>query len=128
MVAGTFRQRDSDLDGLGDACDPVGTWDDDNNGIPDDILTYNLAISCRALPLARLVVAGGAERMDERGNVHDLIVGQRELRHAAIETTVPHDRRDQLAAMIEKEEGIAPCEGETNQRPSWLASRSNARA
>src|SRR5439155_19641954 len=56
VVAGTFRQRDSDLDGLGDACDPVGTWDDDNNGIPDDILTYNLAISCRALPLARLVV------------------------------------------------------------------------
>ncbi|HXH27422.1 MAG TPA: S8 family serine peptidase, partial [Candidatus Polarisedimenticolia bacterium] len=56
IIAGTDRQLDTDRDGRGDACDPVGSWDDDNNGIPDDILSFNVALSCRVLPLARLVI------------------------------------------------------------------------
>ncbi|HKB07369.1 MAG TPA: thrombospondin type 3 repeat-containing protein [Candidatus Polarisedimenticolia bacterium] len=58
VLPGTNRQRDSDSDGLGDECDPVGSWDDDNSGRPDDILSYNLNVACRAVPLARLVVKG----------------------------------------------------------------------
>ncbi|MFQ5877348.1 MAG: thrombospondin type 3 repeat-containing protein [Acidobacteriota bacterium] len=56
VLAGTTRQRDSDLDALGDECDPVGSWDDDNSGVPDDIASFTLAASCRVLPLGRLVV------------------------------------------------------------------------
>jgi hypothetical protein len=56
IILNTERQRDTDEDGLGDECDPDGTWDDDNNGVPDDMASYGLVISCRALPLARLVV------------------------------------------------------------------------
>ena len=56
VLVGTNRQRDTDSDGLGDECDPVGSWDDDNNGVPDDLLSYNMAIECRTLPLAKLVV------------------------------------------------------------------------
>ncbi len=58
VLAGTNHQKDSDSDGLGDECDPVGSWDDDNSGVPDDILSYNLAVACRALPLAKLIVKG----------------------------------------------------------------------
>lgn len=55
-VPGSIIQPDADLDGLGDACDPTGTLDDDRNGIPDDLASYNLVIACRSLPLARMVV------------------------------------------------------------------------
>jgi hypothetical protein len=58
IIAGTNRQLDSDRDGLGDACDPVGSWDDDNTGVPDDIASYTLTVACKALPLARLVIKG----------------------------------------------------------------------
>ncbi len=56
VVVGTTHQADSDSDGLGDACDPPQTVDDDNNGIPDDAITFNVALSCRRLPLATIVV------------------------------------------------------------------------
>jgi hypothetical protein len=56
ILSGTNRQRDTDLDGLGDACDPVGSWDDDNSGVPDDIASFDMVVSCRVLPLARLAV------------------------------------------------------------------------
>ncbi len=56
IIAGTNRQRDTDRDGLGDECDPTGSWDDDNSGVPDDIVSYTMAVSCRVLPLARLIV------------------------------------------------------------------------
>ncbi len=56
VLQGTNRQADTDSDGLGDACDPVGSWDDDNNGVPDDILSYNLTVACRTLPLAKLII------------------------------------------------------------------------
>jgi hypothetical protein len=56
ILEGTNRQADKDLDGLGDECDPEGTWDDENDGVPDDIASFTIAASCRVLPLARLVI------------------------------------------------------------------------
>src|SRR5580765_3543576 len=47
---------------------------------------------------AGFVVAGGAEGVDEGGDVGNLVVGQRELRHAG--TAGAHHRRDQLAMLI----------------------------
>src|SRR3954471_9468133 len=44
------------------------------------------------------VVAGGAEGVDERGDVRDLLVGEREFRHPR--TSAADDRRDQLAVLI----------------------------
>ncbi|MGH9749293.1 MAG: thrombospondin type 3 repeat-containing protein, partial [Candidatus Polarisedimenticolia bacterium] len=55
-IAGTDRQVDTDRDGLGEPCDPIGSWDDDNSGVPDDIVSYGMAVACRVLPLARIVV------------------------------------------------------------------------
>ena len=56
IIDGTDRQLDTDRDGLGDACDPVGSWDDDNTGVPDDVVSYGVGVACKVLPLARLVV------------------------------------------------------------------------
>jgi subtilase family protein/thrombospondin type 3 repeat protein len=56
IIIGTLRQRDSDRDGLGDACDPLNSLDDAQDGLPDDVVTFNGAITCRALPLAKLTV------------------------------------------------------------------------
>jgi hypothetical protein len=56
VVAGTFRQADRDRDGIGDACDPTGSLDDDFNGVPDDIVTFTGSNNCRTLPLANLTV------------------------------------------------------------------------
>ena len=56
ILAGGIVQPDSDSDGLGDACDPPQTFDDDNNGIPDDAITFNTIIACKKLPLASLTV------------------------------------------------------------------------
>jgi hypothetical protein len=55
-LPGAVLQPDSDSDGRGDACDPSQTVDDDNNGIPDDAVTFNTVLACRKLPLAELVV------------------------------------------------------------------------
>src|SRR5262249_58522290 len=49
---------------------------------------------------ARLVVSGGAEGVDERGEVGHLIVGEWKLRHAAIDASVANNRRDELAVLI----------------------------
>ena len=56
IVANTLRQRDNDRDGLGDACDPSGTFDDAGDGIPDDVVNFAGVISCRTQPLANLTV------------------------------------------------------------------------
>jgi len=56
IIPGTKRQLDTDRDGLGDACDPSGSFDDDNNGIPDDIAVFSGTISCKNLPVAKLAL------------------------------------------------------------------------
>ena len=57
IIPGTKRQLDSDRDGLGDACDPSGTFDDNNDGVPDDIPFFAGTINCKALPLAKFIVS-----------------------------------------------------------------------
>ena len=42
-------QSDSDGDGLGDVCDP-DSHDDDNDGIPDDLILRSLTASCTVSP------------------------------------------------------------------------------
>jgi len=56
IIPNTTHQADADQDGLGDQCDPAGTLDDDRDGVPDDLARYNVAVACRALPLARVIV------------------------------------------------------------------------
>jgi hypothetical protein len=51
IVAGG-PQRDRDRDGLGDACDPSGSFDDAGDGLPDDVVAFNGNIVCRTQPLA----------------------------------------------------------------------------
>ncbi|HYV20824.1 MAG TPA: thrombospondin type 3 repeat-containing protein [Verrucomicrobiae bacterium] len=55
-IPGAVVQADADSDGRGDVCDPPQTVDDDNNGIPDDAVTFNTTMACRKLPLASIVV------------------------------------------------------------------------
>ncbi|HUD72212.1 MAG TPA: thrombospondin type 3 repeat-containing protein, partial [Dongiaceae bacterium] len=69
IVAGTNRQRDNDRDGLGDACDPTGTFDDAGDGIPDDVVNFQGSVSCRNLPLANLTILS-ADYVDLDGD-HD---------------------------------------------------------
>ncbi|MBI1951026.1 MAG: thrombospondin type 3 repeat-containing protein, partial [Acidobacteria bacterium] len=60
IIPNTTRQRDTDRDGLGDACDPAGSSDDDFNGVPDDLVTFQGSIACRVLPLANYAVLGSS--------------------------------------------------------------------
>jgi hypothetical protein len=54
IAAGGAAQRDTDRDGLGDACDPAPAFDDGQDGIPDDVAAFHGAIACNTQPLARL--------------------------------------------------------------------------
>ncbi len=56
IIPGTNRQADVDNDGVGDACDSVFMVDGDNNGIPDDILSFGLAVNCGKLPLPAITL------------------------------------------------------------------------
>jgi hypothetical protein len=54
-IPGT-AQPDSDRDGLGDACDSDLMTDGDNNGIPDDAISFGLLVQCSNLTLPNIVV------------------------------------------------------------------------
>jgi hypothetical protein len=56
IIAGTTRQADADNDGLGDVCDSAFMVDGDNNGIPDDVVSFGVLVNCTRLPLPNLVV------------------------------------------------------------------------
>jgi len=56
IIPGTKRQADSDNDGIGNVCDPTGTYDDALDGLPDDVLAFNGNILCRTQPLAAFAV------------------------------------------------------------------------
>jgi subtilase family protein/thrombospondin type 3 repeat protein len=64
IIPGTTRQADTDNDGVGDACDSAFMVDGDNNGIPDDAVSFGLVVNCGNLPLPNLVI--------EVVTVHDL--------------------------------------------------------
>jgi hypothetical protein len=53
---GAARQQDSDNDGVGDACDDVLMVDGDNNGIPDDAVSFGILVNCGRVPLPIIVV------------------------------------------------------------------------
>ncbi|HEV8703287.1 MAG TPA: thrombospondin type 3 repeat-containing protein [Candidatus Polarisedimenticolia bacterium] len=64
IIPGSTHQLDTDQDGRGDVCDPPQTVDDDNNGIPDDAITFNSTMSCKKLLLPQILILGKT--------VHDL--------------------------------------------------------
>src|SRR5262249_16498481 len=68
-IPGTLHHKDSDQDGRGDVCDPPETLDDDNDGIPDDAISFNTTVACKKMPLPQLVVLAGAPH-DTNGD-HD---------------------------------------------------------
>jgi hypothetical protein len=78
IIANTSRQRDNDRDGLGDACDPSGTFDDEGDGIPDDVVNFQGTIACRTQPLANFTVLS-ANYLDINGD-HDDSAGHRQAR------------------------------------------------
>ena len=70
IIPGTKRQADSDNDGIGDICDPAGTFDDALDGLPDDVLAFNGNIVCRTQPLASFAILS-ANYQDLDGD-HDI--------------------------------------------------------
>ncbi len=56
LPPGSKRQLDTDNDGLGDACDPAGSQDDDLDGVPDDLVSFSGVIACRSTPLASFTI------------------------------------------------------------------------
>jgi hypothetical protein len=119
IISGTDRQRDSDRDGIGDACDPAGTFDDAQDGLPDDVVTFNGNIVCRTQPLAQLAVLA-AEYQDFDGD-HDAFpdTGEsgrvrltlRNLGVAMTDATVVLTSSDSDVACITKPSLLVPADG-----------------
>jgi hypothetical protein len=52
-------QIDDNLNGLGNACDPAGSFDENADGLPDDVANgpfFALAVTCKNIPLANIVL------------------------------------------------------------------------
>src|SRR6185503_18607779 len=63
-------QRDRDRDGLGDACDPAGAFDDAGDGVPDDLVTFQGTLACKRLPRVNLALVEPPTHLDIDGD-HD---------------------------------------------------------
>jgi hypothetical protein len=58
-------QADGDFNGVGDVCDPVGHFDANRDGIPDDVANgpfFAMATTCGAVPLADVAVLAAQVR------------------------------------------------------------------
>jgi len=52
-------QADDNFNGIGNECDPAGNYDENRDGIPDDVANgpfFALAATCKNVPLANLIV------------------------------------------------------------------------
>jgi hypothetical protein len=52
-------QTDDNFNGLGNACDPAGSYDENADGLPDDVASgpfFALAVTCKNIPLANIVL------------------------------------------------------------------------
>ncbi|HKQ97282.1 MAG TPA: thrombospondin type 3 repeat-containing protein, partial [Candidatus Polarisedimenticolia bacterium] len=59
-IPGSLHQADRNHDGRGDACDPAGAFDDDADGVPDDLVTFNGTLRCMLQPMANLTILDAA--------------------------------------------------------------------
>ncbi|HEU4402165.1 MAG TPA: thrombospondin type 3 repeat-containing protein, partial [Candidatus Polarisedimenticolia bacterium] len=62
IIPGTTRQADKDNDGRGDICDSDFMVDGDNNGIPDDTISFGMLVSCNKTVLPNIIIEGTAVR------------------------------------------------------------------
>jgi len=85
IIPGTFHQLDTDQDGRGDICDSPETLDDDNNGIPDDAVSFTTTVSCRRVPLPQLVILPLNPR-DLNGD-HDIFADAGEVVRMGVQVT-----------------------------------------
>ncbi|HZM70317.1 MAG TPA: thrombospondin type 3 repeat-containing protein [Candidatus Cryosericum sp.] len=56
IITGTTRQADVDNDGEGDACDSALKIDGDNDGIPDDVVSFGVLVNCGKLDLPNIIL------------------------------------------------------------------------
>jgi hypothetical protein len=118
IIAGTDRQRDSDRDGIGDACDPTGTFDDALDGLPDDVVTFSGNIFCRTQPLASLAVLsanyqdfdGDHDAFPDTGENGRLQLTLRNLGPALTDATVVLTSSDPDVACITKPSLLIPAD------------------
>jgi hypothetical protein len=132
VIAGTSRQRDSDRDGIGDACDPTGTEDDAQDGLPDDVVTFNGNIFCRTQPLASLAVLsaqyqdfdGDHDAFPDTGEQGRVILTLRNLGPSLTDATVVMTSSDPDVACITRPSLLVPADP-TNTPPQGVGQWGN---
>ena len=119
VIAGTDRQRDNDRDGIGDSCDPAGTFDDAQDGLPDDVVAFNGNIVCRTQPLAQLAVLaadyqdidGDQDAFPDTGENGRIRLTLRNLGPGLTDATVVLTSSDTDVACITKPTLLLPADG-----------------